>query len=200
MDALLKNLEKRGFVPHFARNADEVIDLVLQLIPEGATVGFGGSQTVAALRIPQLLDENSRKALHVSVRRELTYQAVSDMASSADWFVASTNALTESGEFVNTDGRSNRIANMVFGAPNVLLIVGKNKIVPDIEAGIRRIREVAAPKNCIRLNKATPCAQGDFDCSKCTVEETICKATLIQHHPTTGKVVHVIIVDEEFGF
>ena len=88
---------------------------------------------------------------------------------------------------------------MIYGPKNVVIVAGVNKIVSDIEEGIDRVRNVAAPKNCVKLNKNTPCAKSG-KCSYCDFPETICRTTVIQHHPSFGQSVYIIIVNQNLGF
>ena len=112
---------------------------------------------------------------------------------------ASENALTKNGCLVNIDGRGNRVAAMLDGPKNLVIITGTNKIVDNIEDGISRTRNVATPKNCVRLNKKTPCAIVGH-CCNCNSEESICNATVIQHHPMSGKNVYIVLIDKNLGY
>jgi hypothetical protein len=199
VEKLLNSLQKRGFKAYFANNRDEIFSIVKNLIPKESTIGFGGSMTVEELGLPQFFDNNGYNTLHYKVRSDYDYPTLSKMATSADWMVTSSNAITENGEIVNTDGRANRIANIVYGPKNVLLIISANKIVKNLDEAFKRIKTVAAPKNCKRLNKNTPCSK-DGVCGECDLNETICKATLILHHPTGNNVVHIIIINETLGY
>ena len=129
-------------------------------------------------------------------KRESIYK----LAGSADWYVSSTNALSEEGDFVNIDGTANRIAALAFGVKNILYVLGTNKIAPDLASAIDRARNVAAPPNAVRCNKNTPCATSG-QCCYCDSEDCICNATLISHHPTKYQEnVYVVIIDEILGY
>ena len=117
----------------------------------------------------------------------------------ADWYITSTNALSVSGDLINIDGRANRVAAMLNGPKNILVICGINKIVKSIDEGIQRVRDVASPLNCRRLNKKTPCVVTG-KCTHCNSPDTICNATVIQHHPTIGSNVYIVLINKNLGF
>ncbi|HOO23217.1 MAG TPA: lactate utilization protein [Clostridia bacterium] len=200
IDLLLKNLSKRGFVATFFQTAEEANKYLLTLIPPSASVGLGGSMTLVEMGVPQLLGDNGRTVFYSGFSLTEEEKAVSfDKIHKADWFLSSTNALCMSGELVNIDGRANRIAEMVHGPQNIVIVTGVNKIVDTIEEGIYRSRNIAAPKNCERLKRKTPCAVTG-KCHMCNSPDTICRATLIQHHPTFGKNVYIVIVNQNLGY
>ncbi len=198
MQQLLNTLKLRGFSPYYVETADDAKTLISQLIPEGASIGFGGSQTVMEIDLLPYLKERGYTLYHRSMP-EYTAEEVYQNNHTADWFVCSTNALSRTGDLINIDGRANRVAEMLFGPQNVLVICGVNKIVNTIDEGIDRTRNVAAPPNTVRLNKKTPCAVTG-KCMHCNSPDTICRATVIQHHPTTGKNVHIIIINQNLGY
>ncbi len=192
-----ENFTKRGFQFKFFDSVSEGLNFFATLIPEGSTVGFGGSETV--MEIDLLSNLPNRNLLHKSLHPEIDPIELMDQMHYADWYVCSANALAETGDIINIDGRGNRVAETIYGPKNILIIAGVNKIVPDINAGIERTRNVASPKNCVRLKKKTPCAITG-KCSLCNSNDTICKATVILHHPTTGKNVVVALINKNLGY
>lgn len=200
INLLIENLNKRGFVASFFEDIDNANSYITSLIPKNSEVGFGGSVTVNEMGIPLLLKNNGYNVFYrgfpMSPEEK---EAIFSKIHLADWFICSTNALCLSGDLVNIDGRANRVAEMIYGPKNVIILAGINKIVSNVEEGIARVRNVAAPKNCVKLNRNTPCAK-DGKCSFCDFPETICRTTVIQHHPTFGKNVYIIIVNKNLGF
>ena len=118
---------------------------------------------------------------------------------SADWYLASSNAVTEKGELFNVDGNSNRVAAITFGPKNVLLIVGCNKIVPDLAAAQARVKTIAAPANTIRLNCKTPCAVTG-QCADCHSPARVCCTTTIHQFQRVKGRIKVLLVGEPLGF
>ncbi len=195
---LLENLKKRGFVPFFAKSIEEGKTIVQNLIPKRASIGFGGSVTVDEIGLVEAM-KNDYTLLHRSLFDASEHQNLYKEMHLADWYIASANAIAETGDIINIDGRGNRVAETLFGPQNILLICGTNKVVKDINEGIERARNVAAPKNAERLHKKTPCAYTGV-CSYCLSPDTMCKATVIHHHPTTDKNFYIVIIDESLGY
>ncbi len=198
-ETLIKNLTKKRFNPKFFEGQEEALDYLLSIIPPKSTIGFGGSMTVKELNVLELLQNNGHTLYHNSLTPEMDKEKLYTLQSNADFYITSTNALSTTGDLINIDGNANRIASMVFGPKNVIVICGTNKIVDTIDEGIWRTRNVASPPNCVRLDKDTPCKISGH-CHNCNSVDTICNATLIQHHPTRGKVVHIIIIDKNLGY
>lgn len=197
---LKKNFTDRGFKFSFYENCDDAINYILSLIPSGSSIGFGGSVSVKESGLlDALINSNKYKLLHRDLCKNLNQEELYKQMHNADWYITSTNALCETGDMVNIDGRANRVAAMLNGPKNIIIFCGINKIVPDIEKGIERTRNIASPPNCIRLNKKTPCAVTGH-CSYCNSPDTICKATVIQHHPTTDSTVYIILVNKNLGY
>jgi len=200
VNVFLNNLDKRGYNAYFVNTKEDVHSVLLSIMDEKCTVGFGGSQTVEQLEIPAFLKENGFNVLHRTVNTTYDYPTLSKMAQTADWFIASTNAATVGGELVNIDGTANRISAMVYGPKNVVIVMGINKLTENLDKAIDRARNVAAPKNCVRLKKNTPCVKTGKCEENCSYLNSICRATLIQHYPTTGKNVTIIVVNGEYGY
>lgn len=195
---LISNLEKRGFKPFYAESVQKGIDFIKKTIPKKSSIGFGGSATVIEMGLLEAMKEDY-KLLHRSFYKEDYYAQLFQEMHTADWYISSTNALSEEGELINIDGRANRVAEILFGPKNILIVCGTNKIVKDMMEGISRTRNVSAPINAKKLNRKTPCAETG-KCSYCMSPDTICKATVIQHHPTSGKNVYVLIINENLGY
>lgn len=194
------NLKRRGFLPIYFDKGEEACEYVLGLICDKESVGIGGSMTVSQLALDKKLqDKGVTVYSHALVAPELKNK-VYQLAGSADWYISSTNALTEGGDFVNIDGSANRISALCFGVKKVIYVLGVNKITPDLESAIARVRNVAAPLNTRRLGRNTPCATSG-ECCYCDSPDCICNATLITHHPTKFQSeVHVVIIGENLGY
>ena len=100
---------------------------------------------------------------------------------------------------VNLDGTGNRVAAMIFGPKKVILAVGMNKVVTDLEAARERIKRYAAPVNARRVGYKTPCAQTGV-CSDCSSPQRICNAwSIIEGQPVPGRI-HVVLIGEDLGY
>jgi len=197
-DGTVKNLNKHGFIASLYEKREEALKFLLSIIPSDATVGFGGSQTVIELGLPELLISRGNTVYHRSYTK-LDAEEIYKLSATADFYIASANALTEEGELINIDGRGNRVSAMIYGAKNVIFVAGTNKITKDIASGIERTRNISGPKNCVRLNKKTPCAITG-KCERCNSPDTICRATVIHHHPTVAQKAFVVLINETLGY
>lgn len=199
-EKLLKVLKTRGFKPALFASAEEAAQYVLSLIPAGASVGAGGSVTLTKMKLLERLAAAGHEVYsHATVAEEKRGE-VYQLASRADWYISSANALSMSGEIVNIDGAANRVSALSFGVKNIIYVIGRNKITPDLTSALERARHKAAPPNAARLNKKTPCAVTG-ECAFCNSPDCICNVTTIMHHPTKYQsAVHVLIVDEDLGY
>ena len=197
IQTLLDNLNDRGFRAQFCK-PEEVKARIEAIVPAGERIGTGGSETLKELDLLRGLKADGYEVNNPAVC-DKDYETICRENRNVRYYLTSTNALTEEGEFVNIDGRGNRIANMIYGVDNVIFVLGTNKIVTDIPAALKRIKEIACPPNARRLGKKTPCAAGK--CGVCkNLKEKMCKATLILSHPCSATTVHVLIADGCFGY
>lgn len=199
-NTVLKNFQKRHIEGHYCENIDEAKDLALSLVPENTTASFGGSVTLeetgilAALRAREDITLYDRAtATTPEENKKIMHDALS-----CDYYFMSSNAITHDGELVNIDGNGNRVAALIYGPENVIIVAGMNKICKTVEEGISRIRNVASPQNCVRLNKNTPCAVNGV-CGNC-LADTICDQIVITRASRVPQRIKVILVGEELGF
>lgn len=200
LETVANILSNNGFDVHMAGNARDAVSAVMDLIPEGASVGFGGSVTVRDLGLYDALKQKGHPVYWHWMADADARNAERQRASNADYYLLSANALTEEGEIINTDGSGNRVSAMFFGPKHVIFIIGKNKLVKDHAAGIERIRNVASPQNARRLGYDTPCAVLGR-CTDCNHKNRMCNITGVLHRPA-GSILgtHVILVDEDMGY
>ncbi len=197
---LAVSLEKRFIKGYYAENKEEALKLALSLIPEGSSVGYGGSMTLDEIGLKDALDNEH---YHL-IRRELaktpeeTREKYIEIYGS-DVFITSSNAITEDGILVNIDGNGNRVSAISYGPRKVIFIVGVNKIAKDLDAAISRARNIAAPTNCARFDIDTPC-QTAGSCMNCMHPKTICSEFLITRCNKIPDRMHVIVVNEELGY
>jgi L-lactate utilization protein LutB len=196
-----KALEKNGIEAFITKTPAEAKRKALSLIKKGASVGLGGSRTVAEIGLLDVL-KRGRYTLFDQYSSSLSKAASMDLrkqGTHADYFVSGSNAVTEDGKLVNVDGVGNRLAGFCYGPGKVIVIAGRNKIVPDVHAAIDRVRNVAAPMNAKRLGLSTPCVKTGR-CSDCDSAQRICSLTLIIEKQRIKGRMFVILVDEELGF
>lgn len=197
----IESLEKNNMNGYFVQNEQEAINKIEQLIKEGDTVSVGGSMTLFETGIIEML-RNGKYNFLDRYAEGLTPEQIKDIyrkSFSADAYFASSNALTEKGELYNVDGNGNRVAAMLYGPDKVIVVVGVNKIVKDLDQAVIRNRETSAPANAKRLNKSTPCAKVGY-CMDCKSDDRICSEyTVIRRQMKPGRI-HVIIVNKELGY
>ena len=197
----IENLEKNNMNGYFVQNEQEAINKIEELIKEGDTVSVGGSMTLFETGVIEFL-RNGKYNFLDRYAEGLTPEQIKDIyrkSFSADVYFSSSNALTEKGELYNVDGNGNRVAAMLYGPDKVIVVVGVNKIVKDLDQAIIRNRETSAPANAKRLNRNTPCAKVGY-CMDCNSEDTICSEyTVIRRQMKPGRI-HVIIVNKELGY
>lgn len=200
-NTVIRNLQKRQMDAWYCATAEEAAESALSLLKPGCSVSFGGSMTLeesgilAALREKtdiRLIDRAQAKS------PEETRQMYHD-ALSCDYYFMSTNALTQNGELVNIDGNGNRVAALIYGPENVILVTGMNKIVPDVEEAICRVHNTATPLNCIRLEKKTPCAATGC-CADCLSPDCICNQVVVTRRSGIPGRIKVILVGEDLGY
>ncbi len=194
-------LAENNFSALYVPNRQQAVTKVMELIPLAASVGIGGSWTIQELGLNDLLTARGNTVFNhnqpgLSPEESL---AVRRRELTADVFLASTNAVTLDGQLVNVDGAGNRVAAMIFGPKQVIIVAGVNKIVRDVAAAEERIALYAAPINNKRLSRPNPCVQAGT-CLKCKNSTRICNVTTIMHKRPSAVDLQIIIVGEDLGF
>ena len=197
---VVESLEKNNITGFYVKTREEALKKVLDLIPEGSTVGFGGSLTLDQIGIKDRLVEGNYNFID---RRQpgLSADQLSKMQKEsllADVFLSSTNAITMDGKLVNVDGVGNRVAALIFGPTKVIIVAGANKIVPNVEAALQKIRNYIAPLHARHRDWPLPCAKTG-ECSDCRAPQRICNTTCIIENQRQKDRITVIIVGEELG-
>lgn len=199
-NTVLKGFQKRFIEGYYCETATEAKELALSLVPANSKVSFGGSVTLDETGVLKALRGREDITLYdraTATTPQENKQIMHD-ALSCDYYFMSSNAITTDGELVNIDGNGNRVAALIYGPENVIIIAGMNKIVKDVEEGISRTRNVASPQNCVRLNKNTPCAVNGV-CGNC-LADTICDQIVITRASRIPQRIKVILVGEKLGF
>jgi len=195
----LTALEKNGFQTFFVPTKDKALDKVLLLIPSNANVGIGGSATLREINLIEALTARGNTVFEHWSQPEENVTSIMRKQLNSDVFVASSNAVTEDGKLVNIDKAGNRVAAMIFGPKNVILVIGINKIVKDLEEGMRRLRNIAAPMNAKRRGDRTPCATTGI-CTDCETSDRVCRIITIMEKKPSRTDMTLILVGEELGF
>ena len=191
-----KNLENRGFRAHVFATGAEAADYLAQTL-HNTCIGIGGSVTIDEIGVYDRLSADN----DVIWRWKKPTPDSRERGAAAETFLCSANGVSETGEIVNIDGCGNRVTGTIYGPQRVFLVVGKNKIAPDLNGAIDRARNIAAPLNARRLNRHTPCAVGEPRCHDCRSREKVCGVmTVFFMPPTSIKEFHVLLVNEDLGY
>lgn len=197
---VIKGLESRGMEGFYAGTKEEALKIALELLPEGSAVGFGGSVSVDAIGLKEAVCSGNYQVYNRSICKTEEEKREIELATlGSDFLLCSTNAITEDGILVNIDGRGNRVAGIVYGPRNVIMVVGMNKVVKTLEDAWSRARNEAAPINAQRFPLQTPCKKTG-SCADCKSPDTICCQFLVTRFSKVPKRIKVILVNEELGF
>ncbi|MFI3167559.1 MAG: lactate utilization protein [Bacillota bacterium] len=197
VETLAINLEKNGYIVEVLEKGEDVASVIEKYISKVDKIGNGGSMTIEGLGVFEKLHADGFDV--ISKREGVDYPTTVELSKNATVFLTSTNAVSVAGEFVNIDGRGNRVSQMAFGAQKIFYVFGENKITADLTSAIDRVRNIASPLNARRLSKNTPCVV-DLKCHNCNSPDRICKAMLISDRPTSAQIAHVIIIRDSLGY
>lgn len=198
---IIENLKKRNMEGYYCKDSEQLLETLLPMIAEGSSVAWGGSESLKECGLMDALKSSGKynlidrsKAKTPEQDREVYLQS-----AGSDYYLMSTNAITLDGELVNIDGNGNRVACLIHGPKYVFLVVGMNKVVTDIGAGLSRTQNIASPPNTIRLNKKTPCAETGI-CGGCLSPDCICSQVVITRRSRHEGRIKVFLVAEDLGF
>ena len=194
---IIKGLQSRNMSGYYAENRAEALSIALSLIPEGSSVAMGGSMSAGEIGLVDAVKNGNFNFIDRAMISDR--HAASLAAFDADVFLASCNAITNDGVLVNIDGNANRVAAIAHGPKKVVMIVGMNKVCSDVDAAMKRARNVAAPINAQRFGLSTPCAKTGA-CFDCKSPDTICCQFLITRYSRHRDRIHVILVNDTLGF
>ena len=200
IERTIVNLEKNNIKAYYAKSDDEIFQTIKDIVKDGETVSVGGSMTLFETKIIDFLRSGRYNFLD-RYKENLTQTDLKEIyrkSFSANTYFASANAITEEGEIFNVDGNGNRVAAILYGPDKVILIVGVNKIVKNIDEAIKRNKDISGPANAKRLNLQTPCAKVGY-CMDCESKDRICcEYTVIKRQRNENRI-HVIFVNDNLG-
>lgn len=198
---IINNLQKRNMEGYYCESSQQLLETLLPMLEEGASIAWGGSESLKECGLMDALKASGKyqlidrtKAQTPEEQREVYLES-----AGSDYYLMSTNAITLDGELVNIDGNGNRVACLIHGPKYVFLVVGMNKVVTDIGAGLSRTQNIASPPNTIRLNKKTPCAETGI-CGGCLSPDCICSQVVITRRSRHDGRIKVFLVAEDLGF
>lgn len=199
-EQVIKGLNSRNMEGYYAESKEEALKIALGLIPEGSSVGWGGSMSIQEIGLQQAVCEGNYTVYNRDIWKDSREKKEKELAiMDADYLLCSSNAITEDGVLVNVDGMCNRVAAIAWGPRNVIMIVGMNKVVKTVEDAVSRTRNEAAPVNAQRFNLDTPCCKTGA-CFDCKSPDSICCQFLVTRFSRVKGRIKVILVNDELGF
>lgn len=201
IEKTINNLKKNNINGYYVKDNDELINLIKDIAKEGEVVSVGGSMSLFESKVIELLRSGRYEFLD-RYKKDLTQEDIKEIYRKsffADTYFASANAITEDGKIFNVDGNGNRVAAILYGPDKVVLIVGVNKIVKNIEQAVARNRAISGPANAKRLNLSTPCVKTG-QCMECNIEDRICCEYTVIKRQRNPKRMHVIFINDTLGF
>lgn len=197
---IIKNLLIRNMEGFYCETREEAKDIVLEMMKDGGNVGFGGSVTLGETGILGAVEEaehlnliDRRKVKTPEETREIFFRT-----TASDYFLMSTNAITLDGELVNIDGKGNRLACLVYGPKNVIIVAGMNKVAADVEDAVKHIQNFTCPANAGTFDFQTPCGTAGR-CGNCHSPQTMCCSIVVTRHSRFDGRIKVVLVGEELG-
>ena len=199
-ELLVKNLRSRHFEAYYCESREQALEKALELIPMGATVGWGGALSAKQIGLLDAMNNGNYNAIDrdKAPNPEQRKQAMKRCLL-ADVFITGANALSMDGQMVHIDGNGNRVAPIVYGPESIIVIAGMNKVMDTLDAAMIRARTVAAPMNKQRFDLQTPC-EVTGTCGDCKSEGCICNQILITRNSKPAGRIKMILVGEDLGF
>lgn len=201
VEKTIKALEKNCMKGYYVKSEAELISLIDSLIKEDKLITAGGSMTLSETGVIKHLNEKYGDAFadRAKCANQDEIEETFRKAYVSDTFFASTNAVTENGELYNIDGNGNRVSAMIFGPKQVILVVGVNKIVTDLDEAKARLRKIACPANAVRLNCDTPCKEKG-ECFSCHSPARICCSYVTLAQQRKKDRIKVIFINGNYGY
>ena len=193
----IAGLKTRNMDGYYAESKEEALKIALGLIPEGSSISMGGGMSVHEIGLSDALKEGNYNFIDRDAYEDKRQAML--MSYDADFFLSSVNAMTDDGVLVNIDGNANRVSAIAQGPKHVIFIVGMNKVCSDVDAAMKRARNIAAPANVQRFGLNTPCASKGT-CFNCKSPDTICCQILITRFSRHPGRISVILVNDNLGF
>ena len=194
-----KALEKNRYDVKVFETKEEAVAYLDGLF-DNMVIGFGDSQTMVQMGLHDTLAAHNKVIDPYRSVDNDDFLRIAKDALTTEVFLTSVNGVTEDGILINLDGTGNRVAGSLFGHKKGYFIVGKNKIAPDMEKSIWRVRNIAAPHNAQRLKLRTPCAIKADKCYNCASPDRICNGLMIMMKKMNDIDMEVVLINEELVY
>ncbi len=197
---IIKNFKSRNIDVAFFETLEDVKYRIIEMVPADCSVGIGNSKTLKELDISGILRTRGTNVFDKTLaeNQEETIR-MKKKSLLADWYITGTNAISREGHIVNIDHSGNRVAAMIYGPDNVIVVVGKNKICDTLDEAVQRARNVSAPMNARRAGYNPPCLKAG-KCVDCKTDERVCFNLVIIEGQFAKDRMKLFIINEELGF
>ena len=197
---IIANLEKRNIEGYYFPDSRSACENILSIMEDGATIAWGGSESVKQCGLMDAI-KNGRYNLidRATAKTKEEQREIFAKTALSDYYLMSTNAITLDGELVNIDGNGNRLASLIHGPEHVIIVVGMNKVVADVESGYKRVKTEACPPNAVRLNKNIPCGHTG-KCADCLSPECFCNQIVVTRRSGHTGRIKVFLIGESLGY
>ncbi len=197
---IVKNFNARNIDVSYFNTINDLKSNIIKEIPDGSSIGIGNSKTIKSMNLSSELSQRGYKVFDKTLTK--TKKESEDLKKKsllADWYITGSNAISADGNIVNIDHSGNRVAAMIYGPDNVVVIVGVNKIEETLDEAIKRVKNIAAPLNAKRAGFNPPCVELN-KCIDCNSKERVCNYLVIIQGQTKRGRLKIYIVNKEMGF
>ncbi len=199
-NSIIKNLEKRGMEGYFFEDCASCVMAISDMIPAGSVISWGGSESIKEVGLLDALKRGEYELIdRMTASTPEESRLLYSKAVMSDFFLMSSNAITYDGELVNIDGNGNRVACLIHGPKNIIMIVGMNKFCANIPEAINRVRNMASPANAKRLKRQTPC-NSTGHCGDCLSPDCMCNHIVVTRRSGQKGRIKVFFVAENLGY
>lgn len=199
-ESIIKNMRPRGIEGHYCETREEAVALVMNMMPQGSVIGWGGSMTLQESGLMEALESSDYTLLdRMTAKTDQEKRQMHAKMVMTDYYLMSANAITLDGQMMNIDGNGNRVACLIHGPEHVIVLAGMNKVVPNEQAAYDRIRNMASPANAVRLGLNTPCAKLGV-CKDCQQTDCMCSVFVTTRRCKPAGRIQVVLIGEALGY
>lgn len=200
VEGIIKKLALRNMEGYFFEDSQACVQAIISMMEEGSAISWGGSESIKECGLMDAVQSGNYNLIdRLTAKTPEESRTLYAKAVLSDYYLMSTNAITYDGELINIDGNGNRVACLIHGPKNVIMVVGMNKLVPDIESGCARVRNLASPANAKRLNRNTPCFHTGR-CGNCLSDDCMCNQVVVTRRSGIPGRIKIFFVAEELGY
>lgn len=200
VEGIIKKLALRNMEGYFFEDCNSCVKAITQTMEDGSVISWGGSESIKECGLMDAVKSGNFTLIdRLAAKSFEEAAALYAKTVLSDYYLMSTNAITYDGELINIDGNGNRVACLIHGPRHVIMVVGMNKLVPDVQSGCARVRNMAAPANAKRLKRQTPCFENGR-CGDCLSGDCMCNHIVITRRSGVPGRIKIYFVAQELGY